>query len=220
MRFLRLKLQGPLQSWGERSRWDSRDTASMPTKSGVIGLIGCCLGYPRGDERIRALSSSLHIAVRADRAGVIMTDFHTVQTESGGFPNAEGGRRSSNNNTIITPKQYLQDADFTVWIWGKEESLQLCADALKKPVWTPYLGRKSCVPATPILPEWLEAESVDDAIRQDSQHHSEIQIELLPGEPLKQGERLIQRPDELTDAHRNEYRYRMVRAFSIGGEGS
>ena len=40
-----LRLEGPLQSWGIRSRWDVRETQPEPTKSGVIGLLGCALGY-------------------------------------------------------------------------------------------------------------------------------------------------------------------------------
>ena len=50
-----LRLEGPLQSWGERGRWSVRDTALEPTKSGVIGLIACALGY-RDDTQIRPLS--------------------------------------------------------------------------------------------------------------------------------------------------------------------
>ena len=38
---LLLRLEAPLQSWGTRSRWDVRDTATEPTKSGIIGLLGC-----------------------------------------------------------------------------------------------------------------------------------------------------------------------------------
>lgn len=36
-KMLMLRLEGVLQSWGEHSRFDSRDSASMPTKSGVVG---------------------------------------------------------------------------------------------------------------------------------------------------------------------------------------
>ena len=39
-----LRLEGPLQSWGERGHWAVRDTAPEPTKSGVVGLLGCALG--------------------------------------------------------------------------------------------------------------------------------------------------------------------------------
>ncbi|MEV7027174.1 CRISPR-associated protein Cas5, partial [Kitasatospora sp. NPDC093558] len=32
-----LRLAGPLQSWGERSAFNRRDTPPQPTKSGVVG---------------------------------------------------------------------------------------------------------------------------------------------------------------------------------------
>ena len=45
-----LRLEGPLQSWGERSRWDVRETADRPTKSAVIGLLGAALGLKRNSR--------------------------------------------------------------------------------------------------------------------------------------------------------------------------
>lgn len=41
---LRLTLSGPLQSWGDRSKFWNRQTQAFPTKSGIIGLIFCALG--------------------------------------------------------------------------------------------------------------------------------------------------------------------------------
>jgi len=40
-----VRLEGPLQSWGTRARWGERDTELEPTKSGVIGLVACALGW-------------------------------------------------------------------------------------------------------------------------------------------------------------------------------
>ena len=39
-----LRLEGPLQSWGENAKWDFRDSSTMPTKSGIVGLLGCAMG--------------------------------------------------------------------------------------------------------------------------------------------------------------------------------
>lgn len=147
MKLFFLRLEGVMQSWGEHSKWDERDSALMPTKSGVVGLLACALGYPRGDARIDELSRKLDMAVRADRAGNIMIDFHTVQ----GTPmlNSEGKKRS--RNTITSHRQYLQDASFLVVLSGAEETLETCAAALKAPVWAPFLGRKSCPPTLPMI---------------------------------------------------------------------
>jgi len=159
-----LRLEGPLQSWGEQSKWDDRDTAYMPTKSGVVGLLACCLGYERGDARIKRLSDELSLSVRADRAGKIITDFHTVQGRPA-IMNAEGKPRSG-GNTFITHRSYLQDAAFLVVLSGKEMLLRLCADALEKPVWAPFLGRRSCVPSKPVFLELTsQYESPENALR-------------------------------------------------------
>lgn len=163
MKILLLRLEGLLQSWGEHSRWDHRDSADMPTKSGVIGLLGCAMGLPRGDAKLKTLADGLQMAVRADRIGVIMTDFHTVQSRIGRFSNAEGKPRG---DTIITPREYLQDACYTVFLTGDEALLLKCCEALRHPVWVPCLGRRSCPPSRPVLPVLTdEFETLEEAVR-------------------------------------------------------
>ena len=49
-----LRLEGVLQSWGERAKWDDRDSASMPSKSGIVGLLACAMGLEREDPEITA----------------------------------------------------------------------------------------------------------------------------------------------------------------------
>lgn len=143
-----LRLEGALQSWGENAKWDARDTAALPTKSGIVGLLACALGWGRGDVRIAALYDKIQIAIRADRPGVRLTDYHTVT----GHPlrNAEGKPRST-GNTIVTKRQYLQDASFLVVLQTEEETVRMLEQALRHPVWCVYLGRKSCVPSRPVL---------------------------------------------------------------------
>lgn len=213
MKFIRLRFRGPLQSWGERSRWDSRDTAAMPTKSGVIGMIGCCMGIPREDDRLRTLNDALHIAVRADQPGRVMTDFHTVQAPDGQrMLNAEGKPRGA---TILTPKQYLQEAVFTVLIWGEATIMDQTYQAFLHPVWTPYLGRRSCVPSEPLIPVIIDAETVDEAIGRGADHTALVEIEKLPGDILRSDERLIHRPDSVVNASINVYKLRTVRASTL-----
>ena len=66
MNTLFLRLEGPLQAWGLRARWGERDTADAPTKSGVLGLLGCAMGLRRDDSELCSLSNALrtgtHIA--------------------------------------------------------------------------------------------------------------------------------------------------------------
>lgn len=147
---LLLRLEAPLQSYGERAKWDFRDTAYFPTKSGVIGILACALGLKRGSPEIVSLTERLVVSVRADNPGSISRDFQTV---SGIIRTAEGGQRGNKGelSTITSERQYLEDASFLVAICADYSTLERCRDALLSPVWPPYLGRKSCVPTRPVF---------------------------------------------------------------------
>jgi CRISPR system Cascade subunit CasD len=142
-----MRMEGVLQSWGDRSKWDERDTGEFPSKSGIVGLLGCCMGISRGDQRLIRLSDSLNMAVRADKPGSRMIDFHTVQTDR--LTRADGS--SGQSGTIVSNRSYLQDASFLVLLTSSDETLSACADALRRPIWPPCLGRRSCVPSRPLF---------------------------------------------------------------------
>ena len=225
MKMIRFPLAAPLQSWGEDARWDTRSTAAQPTKSGIIGFLGCCLGYPRGDERLNRLNQGLHIAIRIDRPGQILTDFQTVQGTNGIFLNAEGKPRTG-GGTIITPKQYLQYAWFTVFLQGEETLLKECHTAMCHPRWTPYLGRKNCVPSVPVKPEWIEASTLEEAVMsfsEDDLKHSEknviVEMDFSQDSELAANERSYRRNDNLIHAEKNEYVSRTVKSYVIQSGG-
>ena len=168
---LLLWLEGPMQSWGTRSRWDVRDTGLDPTKSGVIGLIGCAMGLNRDDLELERLDRDLLFGVRVDRPGVVSTDYHTVTgyhcTAAGKFKHSGGTARSlakareHGESTIVSPRDYLHDAAFLVALASDDHALlrQLAGELkhpdwpgdLQCPKWPLYLGRKSCVPTRPIF---------------------------------------------------------------------
>ncbi|MDD4079929.1 MAG: type I-E CRISPR-associated protein Cas5/CasD [Eubacteriales bacterium] len=188
-RILILRLEGVLQSWGLRSRWSSRDSGLFPTKSGIVGLLGCALGYERGDERVPALQSSLRLAVRADKPGRLLWDYQTVTRYGANLVAATGKPRTMPGtkrdvyhldvlekqgekpagriqDTIISRRQYLQDASFTAFLVGPEEVLDECAQALQSPRWQIYLGRKSCPPCLPVFENLTEEyASLEEALR-------------------------------------------------------
>jgi CRISPR system Cascade subunit CasD len=153
---LLLRLAGPLQSWGEHSHFNERDTARFPTRSGIIGLLAAALGRKR-DEPLDDLAR-LSLTVRADRPGVLLRDLHTV---GGGLPpkatvtTAEGKKRTGDTGTLLTHRTYLADAAFTAAITFTDddgaELLDRCAQALSSPHWPPFLGRRSCPPEGPVL---------------------------------------------------------------------
>lgn len=166
MKTLLLRLEGPLQSWGLRARWEERDTTFEPTKSGVVGLLGCALGLRRDDDRLRAISEELEMGVRVDRSGAPLVDYHTTggakmpDGEPEGMLNAEGKRK---RETDVSKRVYLMDASFLVALRGPAELVDELVAALRHPVWPVFLGRKACVPTCPVLVEVVHA-SVREAL--------------------------------------------------------
>ena len=116
-----LRLEGPFQSWGERARWSVRDTAPEPTKSGVVGLLGCALGLNK-DEDLRNLNGAIRIGVRCERPGNMLVDFHTVV---GGVLSAEGKVKKTASTrkpeTVISFRSYLCDASFLAAVLASPE---------------------------------------------------------------------------------------------------
>ena len=151
MKTLFIRLEGPLQSWGTRARWVDRDTALEPTKSGVVGLLACALGWGRDhDDEIRDLSRVLTFGVRVDLPGRVLRDYQTV---AGGAMSA-GGKIKINESTkepetVVSPRLYLADASFLAVVQGPDELIGQLAVALQNPHWPLFLGRKSCPPAVP-----------------------------------------------------------------------
>ena len=137
---LLLRLVGPMQSWGYRSRFDHRDTALEPTRSGVIGLLCAALGWPRDADLSRF--SDLQMGVRVDAPGRVMTDYQTAQD----VLKASGGVAA----TTQSWRAYVSDARFLVGLCGEDaEWLRLLDARLRTPVYPLFLGRKSYVPSLP-----------------------------------------------------------------------
>ena len=157
-----LRLEGVLQSWGDHAKWVFRDSGTMPTKSGIVGLLGCAMGEERNSPVLVELAQAMTVAVRADRPGVKFVDFQTVQGNP--LKTADGGKRS--NNTFISPHAYLQDACFTVFIDTTEEWRQRIVSAMEAPKWCMYLGRKNCVPSRPIQAKVIACENMNAALEQ------------------------------------------------------
>lgn len=151
-----LRLAAPLQSWGTSSRHNYRNTAIEPSKAGVIGLLSAAQGMHRGAD----LSDlkSLTFAVRADQPGRVITDFHTVSALDGSpLPSAKVNAKgvqaptSPKKYTYVTRRQYLEDAVYVAMVEGDVEFVEVLAEAVRRPVYPLFLGRRSCVPSEPLI---------------------------------------------------------------------
>lgn len=135
MNTLLIRLIAPMQSWGVQSRYDSRDSGREPSKSGVIGLLCAALGRPRW-EAVDDLAS-LRMGVRVDREGTLKWDYQTVNNPQ---------------KPVVSQRAYLSGAAFLVGFEGDLSLLKTIQQALKRPVWFLYLGKKAFPPAEPV---WL-----------------------------------------------------------------
>lgn len=153
---LLLRLEGPMQSWGYRSRFDYRDTALEPTRSGVIGMICAAMGIARG-ENISRFDAISRMGVRVDREGKVERDYHTALD----VVKSDG----SGTDTVVSHRDYLADASFTVGLESSDQKLLWeIAGALQSPTWTLFLGRKAfplavppiVEPSNPVKPGFLE----------------------------------------------------------------
>lgn len=145
MSTIALKLASPLQSWGTSSNFDTRHTDYHPSKSAIIGLIAASMGYKRDmDYDIQKLNS-LDYAVRVDKEGSLLMDYHTARKykDSGDL---------DKKNTFVTTRYYLEDAVFVAAIGHIDNSVvEEIEFALKNPYFQPYLGRRSCPPTADFI---------------------------------------------------------------------
>lgn len=142
---LLIRLEAPMQSYGIFGKFGEKDTAKEPSKSAVIGLICSALGIPRNQDI--SWLTKLKFGVRIDKEGIIKNDYHVAGTL--GYHRASGS--IERKTAIPTNRAYLSDAAFLVGIESQNiETLQKINNALKKPKWQIYLGKKSFVPSTTI----------------------------------------------------------------------
>ena len=142
MSTLLITLAGPLQSWGDSSRFTRRDTRHAPTKSGVVGLLAAASGRRRTDP-IEDLST-LRFGVRMDQPGQLVRDFQTA-------------RPAGAKNSGLSNRYYLSDAVHVAGLEGDDGFLTTLAESLTHPVFPLYLGRRACPPSRPFQPVILDS---------------------------------------------------------------
>lgn len=166
--YLVFSLSASLGSMGELAGHERRGSLLWPGRSALIGLMGAALGIRR-DGDFSGLDS-LKIDVAVFDSGTVLRDFHTIQSVPAAAvkkPNSRpeairkaGGRLT----TSITLRDYRAGVFYGVAVQG--ERLEEIAAALRKPHFTLYLGRKSCPLSSPLNPQVVQADTVEEALRQ------------------------------------------------------
>ena len=183
---LLVRLEGPLQAWGDAAYDTRRPTRVFPTRSALAGLLASALGLTYRDAAITArLHDALRYAVRVDRVGSVITDFQTAElatTQAGwtrwGIERREianvtrtlqvRGRRPFPSATQILLKGYLADASFLAAMTLRPDApvtLDDVASALRRPARPLFLGRRACLPSRPLLEGRIVADSLYEALR-------------------------------------------------------
>jgi CRISPR system Cascade subunit CasD len=90
-----------------------------------------------------------------------MTDYHTILDAR----RSDGGKR---DDAIVSRREYLCDAEFTLALSFKDQApydLETIVQAVKKPHYTPYLGRRSCPLHRPLFDSIVSADTAEQALR-------------------------------------------------------
>ncbi|WP_127842012.1 type I-E CRISPR-associated protein Cas5/CasD [Actinomyces wuliandei] len=157
---LLLLLRGPLQSWGDDSRYTVRQTRPYPGKSGVLGLLAAAQGRRRTDpvEDLARLS----FGVRVDQPGRVLKDFQT----------STAWQKGKSTPLALVSRYYLTDAVFVAAVGGEPPLLEALEEALRSPRFPLFLGRRSC-PAGPDLLIGVREGDVDTVLRTEPWHASQ-----------------------------------------------
>ena len=159
-------LTATLAAMGDLAGHERRGSLVWPGRSAILGLLGAALGIRR-DGDFAALDA-LTVSVAVLSGGTVLRDYHTVQT----IPSAAVKRPNSRPealrdaglraNTTITLRDYRQGVACGVVVSG--DNLAALAEALHRPRFTLYFGRKACPLSSPPDPHLIEAETPQAAL--------------------------------------------------------
>ena len=185
MHVLLLRLDAPMMSFGDVAVDYRRPVAAHPAQAMVTGLIGNALGYCRHETALLArLQDRLCLASRVDRAGMQFRDYQTVDlgtwwmvgTKQGvgwttrGAVEERGGGAGAKTGTHIRLRDFWADriATLAVTLDPPDETPTIVEveQAFKEPARPLFVGRKSCLPASPFLLELREAPSLLAALQE------------------------------------------------------
>lgn len=157
--YLVFDLSAPMGAFGSYAGHERRGSKSTPSRSAVLGLLGAAVGIERADRGGQAALCRYRVALRTLTQGEQLRDYHTVQTIPARIERPNGRRAAieaiaHDISTSITVRDYRTDVAFVVAVWGESAPwpLSRIRDALLRPAFVLYLGRKSCPPAAPLGP--------------------------------------------------------------------
>lgn len=153
--YVLLWLEGPLQSWGDSSKYAPRRTLPFPTKSAIYGILLAAMGAKGAQEELLFTLSTYAQYTISFTNPSILVDYHMVGSgydekdpwQRLCIPKTQDGKQAVGGGSKITYRYYLEDARFAVIQELESTLLNPVTEALKQPTYGPSLGRKSSVPS-------------------------------------------------------------------------
>lgn len=170
--YLVFQLYAPLASWGEEACGEIRHSATVPTRSALLGLLAAAKGIRRDEEaRLNTFNQHYFLAVHALAAqDRWLRDYHTVSAPRENKKYRYYTRRDELTlapdevGTLISQREYRCDGYWHVAVSalpGAPYPLTALRDALLTPHFPLYLGRKCCPLALPLAPRLMTGTLAD-----------------------------------------------------------
>lgn len=177
MGILAFRLFGPLSAWGTSEAGEAmRPSARHPGRSAVFGLLAAALGLTRDeDEAHRRLAEGFALTVAAHGRRTLLRDYRTVDTveppgrdrRGAGFASRKEALGQGRVHTMVSRRDHVQDGLWRIFLWprpGGGMAPVTLSEALRRPRFDLYLGRRCCPPALPLDPKVLDARGLDEAL--------------------------------------------------------
>lgn len=194
-RYLLFQLYAPLVSWGAAAVGEVRHTDAIPTRSALLGLLAAALGISRErEEYLNQFNQYYRFAVLPlSSREQWLRDYHTTQVPRENKKRHYFTRReeltqaAQEVGTMLSSREYRCDAYYLVAVSAESdapETLENLAQALSKPVFPLYLGRKACPLALPLAPRILAGNLADVFRAGEKQLDQDLTLLYLPAQPV------------------------------------
>ena len=177
-RWLVLRLQAPMMSFGGVAIDQVGAVRDFPAASMLTGLIGNAFGWYWSDsDSHQAIQGRLVFAARRDREGPLLTDTQNAQLDKNekGWT-TRGKPEGRDGGSYSAPHRRLRDyhADLSALVVLRFDptettpTLEQLAVAFDRPARPLFLGRKPCLPSAPLLSpdpnRWVIGDTAHEAL--------------------------------------------------------
>lgn len=237
-----LRLEAPLMSFGAPQIDQIGKTRRFPALSQIAGLLGNALGYTHAETvALNRLQDRLRLASLLLKPGRELVDYQTVDlgqphlVQTGWTTRGrreDRGKGEATTGTHIRYRHYVAGAVVLAAVQlepaDEAPNLAALAAALQAPARPLFIGRKTCLPAGPLLVGEVKAKGLADALEAALQlnggpeggpHVGPFDAELPADECSGAGvtERVVDRRDWRNQFHGGE---RLVRQVSLPRPGA